>query len=671
MSHPPLSNLALQYRSYNRQKCFVACSQLAPWTEDLLGACKEVLTRPEFNLEPDYAGKGFDSGVSLQQKALELIANARYGIYDLSCWQDERGEWQLPRNVYVELGMAIALNRPALMLRHNRNRHLKLPACLESMSGMILEFGGTTTLKRTLENRLPQWLEAPPEVGFWNRYCVPGNRICEFRESHPRASQWGRKTLQCHISDGPDEDRVDFRALVEDVLGRFSDVSVSYLDALSPMQGYDFLLCSHCKSVRSSSFAIYRITPATPAETFIAIGISLVLEQQFGYKIPKLLLVEKLGDLPSLLTGYEVVVARNDRERKDHLRRFMPTVMQKVREASWTPRPLPFHEIRCVPEEALEKPEAEESALAEETETDQIEAQAEPEAIRESAHRASGVKYSFAEFELDATEMILRKSGKIIRLQPKAVQALELLVRNAGRAVKREEMIEALWPGRLDIKPRLSNLHFIISSLRRALADTSTDVGFIQTVPKRGYRFIPDVDVSKTEAPKADNVEIVFCGFCGERVALDEIFCAHCGSRQPFTRPGTNQKRTAWLTIVGGKRSGLVLDLSKGNTLIGRSDAGSKIFPELDLTEEDPEAKISRRHARIWREGSEFLIEDLDSVNGTIINDSVRLAPRQPRHLESGDRLRLGLTTLQFRIAKPDAQEEEDDDDEDYSGPLA
>jgi len=238
----------MQYRSYERQKCFVAFSKATTWNEDLLIACEEVLSRPEFNLELDYASKSFAPDVSLQEKALKLIANARYGIYDLSCWEDERGEWQLPRNVYIELGMAIALNRPTLMLRNECNRHLKLPDCLETMSGLILEFRGATTLKQTLETRLPQWLKAPPDAGWWNRHCVPGNRICEFRESHPRKTQWGRNTIQCLVSDG----QVDFRTLVDDVLGRFSHVSVTYLDTLRPMQGYDFLLCTLCKTVRSS-----------------------------------------------------------------------------------------------------------------------------------------------------------------------------------------------------------------------------------------------------------------------------------------------------------------------------------------------------------------------------------------------------------------------------------
>src|SRR5919108_127046 len=98
--------LSAEYERYSRQKCFVAYSKSAPWSPDLLDACDEVLARPEFNLEPDYADKYFDSDVPLRQKALELIANARYGIYDLSWWRDGQGRWHQPRNVYIEFGMS-------------------------------------------------------------------------------------------------------------------------------------------------------------------------------------------------------------------------------------------------------------------------------------------------------------------------------------------------------------------------------------------------------------------------------------------------------------------------------------------------------------------------------------------------------------------------------------
>jgi hypothetical protein len=63
------------------------------------------------------------------------------------------------------------------------------------------------------------------------------------------------------------------------------------------------LLCSHCQTVRSTPFAIYRIQPYTPAEVFISIGISIALEPLFEYDIPKVVLVRTEQELPSLREG--------------------------------------------------------------------------------------------------------------------------------------------------------------------------------------------------------------------------------------------------------------------------------------------------------------------------------------------------------------------------------
>ena len=71
---------------------------------------------------------------------------------------------------------------------------------------------------------------------------------------------------------------------------------------------------------------------------------------------------------------------------------------------------------------------------------------------------------------------------------------------------------------------------------------------------------------------------------------------------------------------------------------------------EIDLSRFDPQTKVSRRHARIIREGNAFLLEDLGSVNGTVINDIIHLEPRQPRALDSGDRIKMGETTLHFLL---------------------
>lgn len=150
-------------------------------------------------------------------------------------------------------------------------------------------------------------------------------------------------------------------------------------------------------------------------------------------------------------------------------------------------------------------------------------------------------------------------------------------------------------------------------------------------------------------------VQTVYCGFCGGRIAADDVFCAHCGARQPLAGLGSaalihTSRPTAKLVVAGTTELDSSFILQKDSNLLGRTDPHSNIFPEIDLSRFDPETKVSRRHARIWLEGETFLVEDLGSVNGTVINDSVRLAPRQPRVLDSGDKLRVGETILHFLV---------------------
>jgi len=141
----------------------------------------------------------------------------------------------------------------------------------------------------------------------------------------------------------------------------------------------------------------------------------------------------------------------------------------------------------------------------------------------------------------------------------------------------------------------------------------------------------------------------VFCGNCGQKIASDDLFCAHCGARQPLATPSP-VKLTAKLVLMNNSDMSASFILDKDTNLISRMDPHTGIFPEVDLSTYDPETKVSRRHARVYREGGQFLVEDLSSVNGTIVNGTFKLYPKQPRVLQNGDEIRLGETVLKFVI---------------------
>jgi pSer/pThr/pTyr-binding forkhead associated (FHA) protein len=81
---------------------------------------------------------------------------------------------------------------------------------------------------------------------------------------------------------------------------------------------------------------------------------------------------------------------------------------------------------------------------------------------------------------------------------------------------------------------------------------------------------------------------------------------------------------------------------------IGRWDPDSGAFPEIDLTNYDTEAKVSRKHARILCKNNQFFLEDLGSLNGCYINRGSRLIAGEPASIKDGDELILGKTFFKF-----------------------
>lgn len=106
----------------------------------------------------------------------------------------------------------------------------------------------------------------------------------------------------------------------------------------------------------------------------------------------------------------------------------------------------------------------------------------------------------------------------------------------------------------------------------------------------------------------------------------------------------------ATLVIERGDAIGTEFKLSAEESNIGRWDADNGVFPDVDLDAFDPEAKVSRRHAKIVYEGDKYRIEDLGSTNGTFVNRGRRLIPGNSHALNDGDEIIVGKTFLRFSI---------------------
>lgn len=103
-----------------------------------------------------------------------------------------------------------------------------------------------------------------------------------------------------------------------------------------------------------------------------------------------------------------------------------------------------------------------------------------------------GTVFAFGRFELDLSAGRLVRDGVAVHLPPQPYRALELLVREAGRLVTREALAHHLWRGETFVDVP-AGLNFCIKQLRDTLGDSATAPAFIETIPRRGYRFIATV----------------------------------------------------------------------------------------------------------------------------------------------------------------------------------
>jgi len=106
----------------------------------------------------------------------------------------------------------------------------------------------------------------------------------------------------------------------------------------------------------------------------------------------------------------------------------------------------------------------------------------------------------FGDFTLDGTQRRLLRAGQDVYLPPKTFELLLYLVRNRGRVIPKDELLEALWP---DVNVVENTLAQQIREIREALGEGAHAARFIKTVPRVGYQFIAvlDDDPRKATAP--------------------------------------------------------------------------------------------------------------------------------------------------------------------------
>jgi DNA-binding winged helix-turn-helix (wHTH) protein len=122
--------------------------------------------------------------------------------------------------------------------------------------------------------------------------------------------------------------------------------------------------------------------------------------------------------------------------------------------------------------------------------------------MQQSPIRTTTVR--FGAFEVNAQSGELRKNGVKITLQEQPFRVLMLLLEGPGRIVTREELQQKLWPADTFVEFD-RGLNTAINKVREVLGDSATAPRFIETIPRKGYRFLAPVEMAEWKAPLVES----------------------------------------------------------------------------------------------------------------------------------------------------------------------
>jgi DNA-binding winged helix-turn-helix (wHTH) protein len=209
------------------------------------------------------------------------------------------------------------------------------------------------------------------------------------------------------------------------------------------------------------------------------------------------------------------------------------------------------------------------------------------------------VEVQFCDCIFAVTSRRLWRAGKIVALEPKMYELLEVLIQRSPAVVSNSELDEILWPKVYVARTSLTRL---VSELRSVLGDSPRDPQMIRTVYKTGYAFCATIISTRASA--------------------------------------TPKSRPAVVSIVWNDQR---MPLPDGDYIAGRGAECSLVI--------DAET-VSRRHARITVQLGAVTIEDLGSTNGVRVNGA-RIS--SPTRLTDGSRVALGSAKLRIRTLDPAA----------------
>ncbi len=151
---------------------------------------------------------------------------------------------------------------------------------------------------------------------------------------------------------------------------------------------------------------------------------------------------------------------------------------------------------------------------------------------------------------------------------------------------------------------------------------------------------VPPQKVSPSQVPAPAPATV--CPSCGRANRSTAGFCGACGFA--FAPP-----RPAILRVIEPVRAAWEMPVARSPMLLGRASEAEGYRPDFDMTFYDDGDYVSRRHARITKGQAGYFVTDLGSSNGTTVN-GLPLVPDRAHLLRNGDRIKVGLVVIQFRV---------------------
>jgi DNA-binding winged helix-turn-helix (wHTH) protein len=205
------------------------------------------------------------------------------------------------------------------------------------------------------------------------------------------------------------------------------------------------------------------------------------------------------------------------------------------------------------------------------------------------------ITFGDATLDTDSRQLFRGPGSGEVRISPKALDLLRLLVDSRPRALTKKELLERLWPTTYVSETSLATL---VREIRDALGDDARNPSYVRTVHRFGY------------------------AFCGAATEVSEI---------DASRASTGLG--CWLVWEAHQ-----VPLLVGENILGR---------EPEATAWLDAATVSRRHARIVISGSDATLEDLGSKNGTYLRGARVTGPTR---LVDGDEIHVGSAVVRFRM---------------------